>query len=133
MKEYALDEAEAQDAAHPGLHKNTLNTFEMLAQSVAGIAPSAVMATGPALVALGAGDSVLYSYIASTIVMVLIGWCVAQFARREGEEATLLSYIQRALGPGAGFVGAGGNHHRSMGHLPPQGREPDGSLLPPGL
>ncbi|WP_153506558.1 APC family permease [Cumulibacter manganitolerans] len=106
MKEYALDEVEAQHEGHPGLHANTLSTFEMLAQSVAGIAPSAVMATGPALVALGAGDSVLYSYIASTIVMVLIGWCVAQFARREGEEATLLSYIQRALGPGAGFIGA---------------------------
>lgn len=106
MKEYALDEVEAQHHEHHGLHANTLNTFEMLAQSVSGIAPSAAMATGPALVALSAGDSIIYSYLVSLAVMLLIGWLVLQFARREGAEGTLLSYIKSALGPGVAFVGA---------------------------
>lgn len=109
MKEYALDEASAphsEHTEHHGLHANTLNTFELLAQSVAGIAPCAAMATGPALVALNAGDSVMYSYIASMVVMLLIGWLVLQYAKRQGPEGTLLSYIKSALGPVAAFVGA---------------------------
>lgn len=106
MKEYAFDEIEAQHQEHHGLHANTLNTFEMLSQSVAGIAPCAAMATGPALVALNAGDSVMYSYLASMAVMLLVGWLVLQYARRQGSEGTLLSYIKSALGPAVAFVGA---------------------------
>lgn len=97
---------DGRELSSHGLHANTLSTYELLAQSVAGIAPSAVMATGPALVALGAGDSVLYSYVASTIVMVLVGWCISQFAKREGEDGTLLTYVRRAFGPAAGFISA---------------------------
>jgi len=90
----------------PGLAKASMSPFEVLSQSVAGIAPSAVMATGPALVALNAGGSILYSYVFSTIILLMVGWCIAQFARRQGSGATLLSYIHRALGPAAGFLGA---------------------------
>jgi amino acid transporter len=81
---------------------------EVLAQSVAGIAPSSAMATGPALVAIGAGGAVMYSYAISMVIMLMVGWCITQFARREGEGGTLLSYISKAFGPGAGFVGAVG-------------------------
>lgn len=89
-----------------GLAKASMSPFEVLSQSVAGIAPSAVMATGPALVALNAGSSLLYSYVFSTIILLMVGWCIAQFAKRRGTGTTLLSYIHRALGPFAGFVGA---------------------------
>jgi len=90
-----------------GLAAATMGGFEVLAQSVAGIAPSAVMATGPALVAIGAGASVLYSYAASTVILQMVGWCIAQFTRRHGGD-TLLSSITSAFGPGAGFIGAVG-------------------------
>ena len=39
-----------------GLARKTMGPVEVLAQSIAAIAPSAVMATGPALVVLSAGN-----------------------------------------------------------------------------
>lgn len=89
-----------------GLAAGSMSAFEVLSQSVAGIAPSAVMATGPALVALGAGGSVMYSYLFSTVILLMVGWCISQFARRSGNGASLLSYVNVALGPAAGFLGA---------------------------
>lgn len=102
----STDFEESESSAPPGLAKGTMSGLEILAQSVAGIAPSAVMATGPALVALGAGSSVMYSYLASTLILVMVGWCISQFAKREGDGGTLLSYITKAFGPGAGFIGS---------------------------
>lgn len=96
-----------QDTVRGGLAAGSMGGVEVLSQSVAGIAPSAVMATGPALVALGAGDAVLYSYLVSTVILLMVGWCITQFTRRQGG-GTLLGYITSAFGPGAGFVGAVG-------------------------
>lgn len=93
--------------ARGGLAAGSMGGVEVLSQSVAGIAPSAVMATGPALVAIGAGSSVLYSYLASTVILLMVGWCITQFTRHQGG-GTLLGYITSAFGPGAGFVGAVG-------------------------
>lgn len=93
--------------ARGGLAAGSMGGVEVLSQSVAGIAPSAVMATGPALVAIGAGSSVLYSYLASTVILLMVGWCITQFTRHQGG-GTLLGYTTSAFGPGAGFVGAVG-------------------------
>jgi amino acid transporter len=97
-----------EHSTEPGLAKSSMGGFEVLAQSVAGIAPSAVMATGPALVAIGAGGAVIYAYAVSTVILLMVGWCITKFARRVGENGTLLSYIAKAFGPAAGFVGAAG-------------------------
>ena len=70
-----------------------------MAQSVAGIAPSAVMATGPVLIVLFAGPGAWLSYVAATVVVVLVGLCVAQFARRFASSGSLYSYVARGLGP----------------------------------
>ncbi len=93
--------------AKPGLAASSMSGFEVLAQSVAAIAPSAVMATGPALVALNAGSSIMYSYLASTAILIMVGWCVTQFTKTQGT-GTMLSYITSALGPTAGFLGSVG-------------------------
>src|SRR5437879_8660394 len=95
-------------ATETGLAGSSMSGFEVLAQSVAGIAPSAVMATGPALVAIGAGGAIMYSYAVSTVILLMVGWCINQFAKREGNGGSLLSYITRAFGPAAGFVGSVG-------------------------
>lgn len=95
----------AQRSGGTGLAAGTMSGPEVMAQSVAGIAPSAVMATGPALVAGVAGSAVLYSYIAATVVLLLVGWCVSQFARRHAGAGSLFSWIGMGLGPGAGFLG----------------------------
>jgi amino acid transporter len=91
-----------------GLAHESMSQVEVLAQSVAGIAPSAVMATGPALIVLYAGSGAWISYLAAMVVVVLIGLCVAQFARRFASSGSLYSYVARGLGPGGAFAAGWG-------------------------
>lgn len=91
--------------ADDGLAAGSLSPVEVLAQSISGIAPSAAAAAGPGLVALNAGGSVIYSFIASTVVLLLVAWCINQFVARKGA-GTLMDYISSTFGTGAGFVGA---------------------------
>lgn len=90
-----------------GLAPDSLSPFEVLAQSVSGIAPSAAAAAGPALVALNAGGAVVYSFLASTVVLMLVAWCIRQFVARRGT-GTLMDYVTESFGPGTGFVAAVG-------------------------
>ncbi|MGY1631636.1 APC family permease [Geodermatophilus sp. SYSU D01186] len=97
-------------AVHPdrGLAHNSMSQVEVLSQSVAGIAPSAVMATGPALIVLFAGQGAWLSYVAATIVVVLVGLVVAQFGRRFASSGSLYSYVARGLGPTGAFAAGWG-------------------------
>lgn len=88
-----------------GLAAGSLSPFEVLAQSVSGIAPSAAASAGTVLVATTAGGAVVYSFIASTIVLMLVGWCINKFVALKGA-GTLMDYIAITFGPGAGFVGS---------------------------
>lgn len=98
-----------QQRTHAGsLADGTMTGPEVMAQSIAGIAPSAVMATGPALVAGSAGGGALVAYLAATVVLLLVGWCVAQFARRHNGAGSLYEWIGLAFGRGAGFMGGTG-------------------------
>jgi amino acid transporter len=91
-----------------GLAHESMSQLEVMAQSVAGIAPSAVMATGPALIVLYAGQGAWISYVAATVVVVLVGLCVAQFARRFASSGSLYSYVARGLGPTGAFAAGWG-------------------------
>jgi amino acid transporter len=91
-----------------GLAHDSMTQTEVMAQSVAGIAPSAVMATGPALIVLYAGQGAWISYVAATVVVVLVGLCVAQFARRFASSGSLYSYVARGLGPAGAFAAGWG-------------------------
>ncbi|NMH97423.1 APC family permease [Pseudonocardia acidicola] len=84
-------------------HK-TMGPIEVLAQSVAAIAPSAVMATGPALIVLSAGGGSWLSYLLALVTVVLIGLCVAQFGTRIASAGSLYSYVGKSLGPGGAFA-----------------------------
>jgi len=98
--------AEDRPAVHSdqGLAHESMSQLEVMAQSVAGIAPSAVMATGPALIVLFAGPGAWLSYVAATIIVVLVGLVVAQFARRFASSGSLYSYVARGLGPTGAFA-----------------------------
>jgi amino acid transporter len=91
-----------------GLAHDSMSQLEVLAQSVAAIAPSAVMATGPALIVLYAGQGAWISYLAAIVVVVLIGLCVAQFGRRFASSGSLYSYVARGLGPTGAFAAGWG-------------------------
>jgi amino acid transporter len=94
--------------ADTGLAHDSMTQLEVMAQSVAGIAPSAVMATGPALIVVYAGQGAWLSYLAATVVVVLVGLCVAQFGRRFASSGSLYSYVARGLGPTGAFAAGWG-------------------------
>lgn len=91
-----------------GLAHDSMSQLEVMAQSVAGIAPSAVMATGPALIVIYAGHGAWLSYLAATVLVVLVGLCVAQFGRRFASSGSLYSYVARGLGPTGAFAAGWG-------------------------
>lgn len=91
-----------------GLAHGTMSQLDVMAQSVAGIAPSAAMATTPALIALYAGQGAWLSYVAATVVVILVGLVATQFGRRFASSGSLYSYVARGLGPGGAFAAGWG-------------------------
>ncbi len=91
-----------------GLADRSMGQLTVLAQSVAGIAPSAVMASLPAIIVLYAGEGAWVSYLAAVIVVVLIGCCVAVFGRRVASSGSLYTYVARGLGSAGGFAAGWG-------------------------
>jgi len=64
------------------LKRNTLTMPETLAQSVANAAPSAAMALLPLLVFLNASNGTWFAFVIAVVLMVCVGYCAAQFAKR---------------------------------------------------
>ncbi|WP_405730539.1 APC family permease [Streptomyces sp. NBC_01537] len=91
----------------PGLHRRNLGPVQVFAQSVSATAPAAAMATTPAMVAVNAGSGVVWSFVAATVVALLIGACIGQFTRRMAAAGSLYSLAAKGLGPVAGFACGG--------------------------
>src|SRR6266566_5097082 len=81
-----------------GLRRRTLGPWEVTAQSIAVTAPSAAMATTPMLVAAAAGPGTMYSYLISCVVVLLVGYCVSQFAHRMAAAGSLYSFTAKGFG-----------------------------------
>jgi amino acid transporter len=94
--------------ADTGLAHGSMSQLDVMAQSVAGIAPSAAMATTPALIALYAGHGAWLSYVAATVVVILVGLVATQFGRRFASSGSLYSYVARGLGPTGAFAAGWG-------------------------
>jgi amino acid transporter len=88
-----------------GLHRRRLTFGEVLAQSVSALAPSAAMVTTPAIVLVGSGGATLPAFAVSTVLVLLVGWCVALFARRMAAVGGLYSYTAKGLGAPGALVG----------------------------
>jgi amino acid transporter len=101
-------EGRAPVVSDQGLAHESMSQLEVMAQSVAGIAPSAVMATGPALIVASAAGGAWLSYLLAMVVVVLIGLVVAQFGRRFASSGSLYSYVARGLGPTGAFLAGWG-------------------------
>ena len=69
-------------AGETTLKRNTLTLPEVLAQSVANAAPSAAMALLPLLVFLNAGNGSWVAFVIAVVLMVCVGYCASQFAKR---------------------------------------------------
>lgn len=91
-----------------GLAQKSMGPIEVMAQSVAAIAPSAVMATGPALIVLTAASGTWLSYLFATVTVLLIGYCVTQFSTRIASAGSLYSYVASSIGATAAFAAGWG-------------------------
>ncbi|MDQ6772488.1 MAG: APC family permease [Candidatus Dormibacteraeota bacterium] len=86
------------------LKRDSLSMPEVLAQSVANMAPSAAMALLPLLVFLTAGNGTWVSFVIAIVLMACVGYCAAQFARRMTSSGSFYVWVTRALGPAAGHT-----------------------------
>lgn len=87
-----------------GLRRRRLGFLEVLAQSVAVLAPTAALVTVPALVAAAGGALTVPAFAAAGALVVLVAWCVRHAARRMAAVGGVYSYCARGLGPVAGVV-----------------------------
>ncbi|MDD2867465.1 APC family permease [Neomegalonema sp.] len=87
------------------LQKNCLPYPEVVAQSVAVIAPSTVPAAIIGLIFATAGNGTWLSFLLGMAGMMLIGGCINQFARRSASPGSLYTYIVQGLGPTPGILG----------------------------
>jgi amino acid transporter len=90
------------------LKRRVLSTPEVLAQSVANMAPSAAMALLPLLVFFSAGNATWLSFALSIVVLLIVGYCAAQFATRINSAGSFYVWVTKALGPGAGSAAGWG-------------------------
>lgn len=91
-----------------GLRSQCLSFTEVIAQSIANIAPSVGPALGIPLVFATAGNGTWLTYIFATIAVALVGYHINQFARRSASPGALYTYVADGLGAGAGFVSGWG-------------------------
>ncbi|MBO0701880.1 MAG: APC family permease [Candidatus Dormibacteraeota bacterium] len=103
----AQDGAEAAAGAHT-LRRNRLTMPEVLAQSVANAAPTAAMALLPLLVFVSAGNGTWLSFLIAILLMLCVGFCAAQFARRMNSAGSFYVWVARGLGPLGGHLAGWG-------------------------
>jgi len=87
-----------------GLARRSVSAFEVGAQSVANIAPSAVIAFGPAGMAASAGNGAWFSFFLGTAIALVISYSIVVFTRRRAGVGSLYSLVRPALGPSGSFV-----------------------------
>jgi len=102
----------AGDGATPPVKENELarrsvTGFEVFGQSLAATGPTISIGT-LAVVYLIAGRGTIWSYILATVVAVLVGYSIAQFARRTAAAGSLYTYMASGLGRSAAFAGGWG-------------------------
>jgi amino acid transporter len=90
------------------LKAKVLSTPEVLAQSVANMAPSAAMALLPLFVFFSAGNALWLSFALGLLVMLMVGYCAAQFGKRINSAGSFYVWVTRSLGPGAGHAAGWG-------------------------
>jgi amino acid transporter len=87
-----------------GLRRGVMPTAELMAQAIANIAPSAVVAFIPATIYTTATNGTWLSFLFATIVILAVGYCVSQFAKRRASAGSLYTYAAHGLGPFGAYI-----------------------------
>jgi amino acid transporter len=82
-----------------GLRRNVLSPIETLAQSISAIAPSTTPPVTIPLVFALAGQGAGFAYLIAMGLMVLVGLCIAAFARESSSPGSLYIYTRNSLPP----------------------------------
>ncbi|OOP72784.1 APC family permease [Clostridium beijerinckii] len=90
--------------ANSGLRTECLSFTEVIAQSIANIAPSATPAFTIPLVFALSGNGSWLTYVFATIAIALVGHHINQFAKRSSSPGALYTYVGEGLGGRAGFI-----------------------------
>jgi len=86
------------------LRPNCLSFPEVLAQSIALIAPTLTAALNAPLIFANAGNGTWLTFVIATIGLVFVGLNINIFARRSAAPGALYLYVARGLGTTAGIV-----------------------------
>jgi amino acid transporter len=95
-----LERAAGPEHHHPGLKRDCLSFLEVVAQSVANIAPTATPALIIPVVFASAGNSLWVAYAFATVALLFVTYCINQFARRSASPGALYTFVGQGLGPG---------------------------------
>lgn len=87
-----------------GLDRRSVGGLDVLAQSVAAVAPSAAAMTIPLLVASVAGGGTVWALAAAMGIALLVATTVNQFTRRMAATGSLYTFVSRGLGTAASIV-----------------------------
>ncbi len=87
-----------------GLRADCLPFHEVIAQSIANIAPTVTPTVNAALVFASAGVGTWLTYLLATVGLVFVSLNINQFARRSASPGSLYAYIAKGLGPTAGVI-----------------------------
>ncbi len=93
-----------KERAFSGLQSQCLTFPEIIAQSVANIAPTATPTINLGLVYASAGNGTWLTYVIATIGLVFVGMNINQFARRSASPGSLYAYIAKGLGATVGVL-----------------------------
>jgi amino acid transporter len=91
-------------APRPGLKRGALNLLEVVAQSVANIAPSATPALIVPLVFATARNGTWLAYLLATLVVLAVTVQINSFAARSASPGALYTFTAQGLGPTWGSI-----------------------------
>ncbi len=100
-------EVPLNQSAH-GLKRECLSYGEVIAQSIAVIAPTTTPAANLGLIFASSGNGTWLSFLIGLIGLVFVSININQFARRSASPGSLYTYIAKGIGPTAGVMCAWG-------------------------
>ncbi|WP_159502485.1 APC family permease [Microbacterium sp. 18062] len=87
-----------------GLARRSVGFFDVLAQSVSAVAPSAAATTVVLLIAGVAPSAIVPAVLIAGVLSLLVARTVSQFARRFAAAGSVYTYTARGMGPGPGLA-----------------------------
>jgi amino acid transporter len=99
-----FEHAPEKVAQESGLRRDCLSFMEVVAQSVANIAPTATPALIIPVVFASAGNGLWIAYAFATIALLLVTYHINQFARRSASPGALYTFVAMGMGPTWGVI-----------------------------